>query len=131
MIQILAIVLAFVVTDIANAELFRRRGNTSYSSSQGSRVGGYANCYDYVQRTGGVGSPVANSMSAAQPGDVLEMRNFSWNGMTSPRGLHYARVESINGDTMTISHSNFNGNHGRVVHTLPISNFRGSVTVRR
>ncbi len=108
------------------------QGQSQYGSSSGrTHAGGsYSDCYDYVRRTGGVGKAVSNSIQSARPGDVLHMQGFNWGGTHGSN--HWARVESVDGNgNVTISHSNMNGYHGKVVETHPASSFRGSVTVHR
>lgn len=112
------------------AEAGRRRGNY-YSYGGGYNGGGYTDCYDYVRRTGGVGAAVGtySTMPALKAGDVLHLQNYNWNGMASPN--HWVRVDGVNGDTVTVSHSNVGGNHGRVVQYFTASSFRGTVTLHR
>lgn len=126
------ILAVLAVSKTAEAGRFFRRANSqTYYSPSRSSGGGYSDCYDYVRRTGRIGASIGTFavLPILRVGDVLHMSGFNWSGVHGSN--HWARVDAVNGGTITISHSNFGGNHGRVVHSLPASSFRGSVTVHR
>lgn len=132
--RILFVVALLVLADSASAERFGRRRSTgnntyNYSYSNGTQAnrsydGGqrYADCWDYVCRVegGNYGSVVgvAGRNTTLQAGDVVHT------------GSHWMRIESVNGNTATISHSNVNGYHGRVVENRSVGSLNGTTVYR-
>lgn len=130
----LGLLLLISSTD-ANAErIFRKRGTATrtYSTqpadgSQRQYLGGhYANCQDYVQKAegGNYGPFVGNASKVGlQPGDVVHT------------GSHWMRIEAVNGNTVTISHSNFSFNRspyykGKIVENRTYSSLSNTNVYR-
>lgn len=109
----------------------RERG-TNYSGSQQ-----FANSYDYVARTGGIGvfldaGSRPSAWSQLKAGQVLNLKNFKYSDSFRYYfgSTHWVRVESVNTDgTITISASNLNGFKGRVDHKLDPRTFSGTAVV--